>query len=67
MIATKSTALDHGQLVGRCLKDYPVIIGLHELSPVGRRARGGRDLPAVLLYAGESMLAFARLRTSGSK
>ena len=27
----------------RRLKDYPVVVALHELSPVGRRATGGRD------------------------
>jgi hypothetical protein len=51
----------------RRLKECPVVIGLHELSPVGRRATGGRDSPAVLLYAGKAILAFARWRTSGSK
>jgi len=30
--------VDHGQLVGYRLKDCPVVIGLHELSPIGRRA-----------------------------
>ena len=35
--------IDVGQLVGRCLKDCPVVVDLHELSPVGRWATGGRD------------------------
>jgi hypothetical protein len=56
-----------GSLSIRRLKDCPVVVDLHELSPVGRRATGGRDSPAVLLYAGKAILAFARLRTSGSK
>ena len=34
--------VDHGQLVGRLLKDCPVVVGLHNLAPVGGRATGGR-------------------------
>ena len=34
--------VDRGQLVGRCLKDVAVVMGLHELAPVGRRAASGR-------------------------
>ena len=35
--------VDHGQLVYPSLKDCPVVMALHELSPVGRRATGGRE------------------------
>ena len=35
--------IDVGQLVYPSLKDCPVVVDLHELSPVGRRATGGRD------------------------
>jgi hypothetical protein len=35
--------IDRGLFVGRRLKDCPVIMDLHELSPVDRRAAGGRD------------------------
>ena len=35
--------VDHGQLVYRSLKDVPVIVRLHELTPVGGRAMGGAD------------------------
>ena len=42
-MSSQAVDVDHGQLVGRRLKDYPVFIGLHELSSVGRRATGGRD------------------------
>ena len=31
------------QFVGRRLKDCPVVVDLHELSPVCRRAKGRRD------------------------
>jgi hypothetical protein len=51
----------------RRLKDCLVVVDLHELGPVGGRSTGRRDSPAVLLYAGKAILAFARLRTSGSK
>jgi hypothetical protein len=58
--------VDHGQLVGRRLKNRPVVVDLDELAPVGGRpaqVKGG----AVLLYAGNAIVAIARLRTSGSK
>ena len=51
----------------RRLKDCPVVVDLHELSPVGGWAAGGRDSPAALPYAGEAILAFASLRISASK
>jgi hypothetical protein len=35
--------IDVGQLVYPSLKDCPDVVDLHELSPVGRRATGGRD------------------------
>lgn len=35
--------IDRGQLVGRRLKDIAVVVGLHELAPVGRRAARGRN------------------------
>jgi len=35
--------VDHRQFVGRRLKDCPVVIGLHELSPVGRGATGCQE------------------------
>ena len=35
--------IDVGQLVYPSLKDCPVVVNLHELSPVGRRATGRRD------------------------
>jgi hypothetical protein len=35
--------IDVGQLVYPSLKDCPVVVDLHELSPVGRRATGRRD------------------------
>jgi len=35
--------IDVGQLVYPSLKDCPVVVDLHELFPVGRRATGGRD------------------------
>ncbi len=34
--------VDHGQVVGRGLKDVAVIVDLHELTPVGGRATGRR-------------------------
>jgi hypothetical protein len=40
---SEAVDVDVGQLVGRRLKDCPVVVDLHELSPVGRRATGGRD------------------------
>ena len=35
--------IDIGQLVYPSLKDCPVVVDLHELSPVGRWPAGGRD------------------------
>ena len=35
--------VDRGQLVGRHLNRFAVVMGLHELAPVGRRATSGRD------------------------
>jgi len=58
--------IDVGQLVYPSLKDCPVVVDLHELSPVGRRATGGRDWRRRRCTRGEAILAFARLRTSGS-
>ena len=40
---SEAVDIDVGQLVGRRLKDCPVVVDLHELSPVGRRATGRRD------------------------
>ena len=35
--------VDHGQLVGRHLNRFAIVMDLHELAPVDRRATGGRD------------------------
>ena len=35
---SEAVDVDHGQLVYPSLKDCPVVMGLHELSPVDRRA-----------------------------
>jgi hypothetical protein len=35
--------VDHGQIVGRRLKDCPIVMDLHELSPIDRLATGRRD------------------------
>ena len=35
--------IDHGQFVGRGLKDVAIVMGLRELAPVDGRAAGGRD------------------------
>ena len=40
---SEAVDVDRGQLVWRRLRYCPVVMGLHELSPVGRRAPGGRD------------------------
>ena len=40
---SEAVDIDVGQLVVRRLKDCPVVMYLHELSPGGRRATGGRD------------------------
>ena len=41
----RSEAVDikHGQFVRRGLKDVAIVMGLHELAPVGGRAPGRRD------------------------
>jgi hypothetical protein len=40
---SEAVDVDDGQLVYPSLKDCPVVMDLHELSPVGRRTAGGRD------------------------
>ena len=40
---SEAVDVDHGQVVYPSLKDCPVVMDLHELSPVGRRATGGRE------------------------
>ena len=40
---SEAVDVDVGQLAGRRLKDCPVVVDLHELSQVGRRATGRRD------------------------
>ncbi|MFM9009997.1 MAG: hypothetical protein ACKON8_03770, partial [Planctomycetota bacterium] len=35
--------VDHGQLVGRHLNRFAIVMDLHELASVNRRATGGRD------------------------
>ena len=35
--------VNHGQVVGRGLKDFAIVVGLHEFVPVGRRAPRGCD------------------------
>ena len=40
---SEAVDIDVGQLVYPSLKDCPVVVDLHELSPVDRRAAGGRD------------------------
>jgi hypothetical protein len=40
---SEAVDVDHGQLVGRRLKDCPVVVGVDNLAPVNRRATGGRD------------------------
>jgi hypothetical protein len=39
---TEAVDVDVGQLVGRWLKDCPVVVGLNELAPVGGWPAGGR-------------------------
>jgi hypothetical protein len=51
---SEAVDVDHGQLVGRHLKDCPVVGDLHELSPVGGRTTGGRD--------GQRLERFAQMR-----
>ena len=40
---SEAVDVDHGQLVRRDLKDVAIVMGLHEFTPVGGRAAGGRD------------------------
>jgi hypothetical protein len=40
---SEAVNIDHGQLVGRHLNRFAIVIDLHELAPVDRRATGGRD------------------------
>jgi hypothetical protein len=40
---SEAVNIDHGQLVGRRLKDCPVVVGVDNLAPVNRRATGWRD------------------------
>ena len=40
---SEAVDVDRGQLVGRRLKDRPVVVRLRELAPVGGRAAGGRE------------------------
>ena len=42
-LGSEAVDVDRGQLVGRGLKDVAVVMGLHDLAPVGRWAPGGRD------------------------
>jgi hypothetical protein len=35
--------IDHGQLVGRHLNRFAIVMDLNELAPVDRRATGRRD------------------------
>ena len=41
-LGSEAVDVDRGQLVGRGLKDVAVVMGLHELAPVGRWATSGR-------------------------
>ena len=68
--------VDRGQLVGRFLNDVAIVMDLHEFAPVGGRPRAGEigggasGSPSWVrgsLHASEAILAFARLRISGSK
>ena len=40
---SEAVDVDHRQLVGRRLSHVAFVVDLHELSPVDRRATGGRD------------------------
>jgi len=68
--------VDRSQLVGRRLKEVPVVVHLLELSPVGGRPASGREQRRFKRFAevgegltshGRSHPGFSRLRTSGSK
>ena len=39
---SEAVNIDHGQLVGRHLNRFAIVMDLHELAPVDRRATGGR-------------------------
>jgi len=39
---SEAVDVDHGQLVGRHLNRFAIVMDLHELAPVDRRATGGR-------------------------
>ena len=39
---SEAVDVDRGQLVGRRLKDRPIVVRLREVAPVGGRAAGGR-------------------------
>ena len=41
---SEAADVDHGQLVGRRLKDVAIVMDLHELAPVGGRAGQSRWL-----------------------
>ena len=73
---SKAVDIDHGQLVYPSLNRFTIVMDLHELAPDGRWAASRRNgwwlqrLAEVcenLTSRGLSHLAFARLRTSGSK
>ena len=71
--------VDRRQLVGRRLKDVPVVVHLHELSPVGGRPASGRERRRFKRFAevGEGLtsrgrshpglLPLANLRFEGSR
>ena len=40
---SEAVDVDHGQLVGRHLNRFTIVMDLHELAPVDRRATGGRN------------------------
>jgi len=51
---SEAVDVDHGQLVGRHLNRFAIVMDLHELAPVDRRATGGRD--------GRRLERFAKMR-----
>ena len=63
---SEAVNVDHGQLVYPSLNRFAVVMSLDELAPVGGRATSGRDGGVVLFYAGDAIVAIARLRTYGS-
>ena len=42
---SEAVDIDHGQLVYPSLNRFAIVMDLHELAPVDRRATGGRDGP----------------------